>query len=62
MELARLLGNIVFTWSLMLIIVFLRFTARRLSKAPLWIDDWLIVPATVRKAFGHALTMHTSAD
>ena len=52
MERARLLGTIVSTWSLMLIIVSLRFVARRLSKAILGYDDWLIIPATVCQVFG----------
>ena len=46
-EQARIRGTVVFTWSLMLIIVSLRFLARRLSKFGLWYDDWLMIPATV---------------
>lgn len=46
-EEARIRGTVIFTWSLMLIIVSLRFLARRLSKVGLWYDDWLILPATV---------------
>ena len=46
-EQARIRGTVVFTWSLMLIIVSLRFLARRLSRVGLWYDDWLIIPATV---------------
>ncbi len=52
MERARLLGTIISTWSLMLIIVSLRFVARRLSKAGLEYDDWLILPATVCQVLG----------
>ncbi|KAF6237360.1 hypothetical protein HO173_004250 [Letharia columbiana] len=46
-EQAHIRGTVVFTWSLMLIIVSLRFVARRLSKVGLWYDDWLIIPATL---------------
>ena len=46
-----LLGTVVSTWSLMLIAVSLRFVARRLSKIPLWYDDWLTMPAAVRQGF-----------
>ena len=46
-EHACLLGTVVSTWSLMLIAVFLRFVARRLSKMALWYDDWLTIPAAV---------------
>lgn len=52
MEQARLLGILVFTWPLMLIIVSLRFVARSLSKAALWYDVWLRIPAAVRQVFG----------
>ena len=44
---ASLQGSAVATWALALVIVCLRFIARRLSKAGSWYDDWLIVPATV---------------
>lgn len=47
-ELARIQGSIIATWVLAVIIVCLRFFARRISNAGLWYDDWLIVPATVR--------------
>lgn len=46
-EQARIRGTVIFTWSLMIIVVSLRFVARRLSKAVLWYDDWLIVPAAL---------------
>ena len=48
----RILGTVVFTWLLMLTTVSLRFVARRLSKAALWYDDWLMIPAAVRQVFG----------
>ena len=46
-ESAQIKGSIVATWALAVIAVCLRFTARRLSKAGFWYDDWLMVPATV---------------
>ena len=46
-ELTRIQGSILATWALAFITVFIRFLARRTSKAGLWYDDWLIVPATV---------------
>ena len=42
----------------MLIVVSLRFVARRLSKTVLWYDDWLIIPATVRQSLVPYLIMH----
>ena len=50
-ELVRLQGSILATWALAVIIVCLRFLARRLSKAGLWYDDWLMIPATVCKPY-----------
>ena len=38
---------IFLTWTLALISVSLRFASRRLAKAGLWIDDWLMVPAFI---------------
>ena len=46
-ELRSLGGIIIAIWLIALIAVCLRFLARRLSKARLWYDDWLIIPATV---------------
>lgn len=46
-EVARIQGSILATWTLAVIIVCLRFFARRLSKVGLWYDDWLMIPATV---------------
>ena len=40
-------GSILATWALAVIAVCLRFLARRRSKAGLWYDDWLMIPATV---------------
>ncbi len=45
------LGSIVTSWILAIVTVCLRFSARRISKAGLWYDDWLIVPATVRAPY-----------
>lgn len=44
---ALIKGSIMATWALGVIAVCLRFLARRLSKARLWYDDWLTLPATV---------------
>lgn len=46
-ENTRIRGTIIAIWALVIIIVCLRFLARRLSKAGLWYDDWLVVAATV---------------
>ena len=46
-EVMSLRAIVVATWAMALIAVCLRFLARRLSKAGLWYDDWLMVPATV---------------
>ena len=43
----RVQGTILATWVLAVVTVCLRFTARRLSKAGIWYDDWLILPAIV---------------
>ena len=43
----RIRGTVVFMWSLMLVVVSLRFVARRLAKSILWYDDWLIILAAV---------------
>ena len=48
-ELTRLAGGIIASWAIALIAVCLRFLARRLTKAGLWYDDWLMIPATVSK-------------
>lgn len=52
MKQARLLGVLAFTFPLMLIIMSLRFVARRLSKAALRYADWLLIPAAGRQVFG----------
>ena len=46
-ETAQIKGSIIATWALAFIAICLRFTARRLSKAGFWYDDWLMVPAQV---------------
>lgn len=51
MKQARLLGVLAFTFPLMLIMS-LRFVARRLSKAALRYADWLMIPAAGRQIFG----------
>ena len=46
-ENARIEGGPLATWALAVIAVCLRFTARRLSKAGFWYDDWFMGPAMV---------------
>ena len=53
-QLTSLRGIIIATWAIALIAVCLRFLARRLSKAGLWYDDWLMIPATV--SIPHVIT------
>lgn len=55
---ALIKGSIIATWALAVIVVCLRFIARRLSKARLWYDDWLVLPATVN--IPHAIAANTS--
>ena len=50
-EQGRIKGSIAAVWSLAVITVLLRFSSRRLSKAGLWYDDWLLIPAIV--CFAH---------
>lgn len=40
-------GIIILLWAIALIAVGSRFLARRLTKAGLWYDDWLMIPAIV---------------
>ena len=40
-------GSIIDTWAIALIAVCLGFFARRLSKAGIWYDDRLVLPASV---------------
>ena len=40
-------GIIILLWAIALIAVGFRFLARRLTKAGLWYDDWLMIPAIV---------------
>ena len=40
--------SILATWILALIVLSLRFAARKISKAGFWWDDWLLVLAMVR--------------
>ena len=44
---ARIQGPMIATCALAITACVLRFVARRMSKAGLWYDDWLIVPALV---------------
>ena len=40
-------GIIILSWAIALLAVSSRFLARRLTKAGLWYDDWLMIPAMV---------------
>lgn len=44
-QVPRILGVNIATFCLAVIAIFLRFTARRLTHAPFWWDDWLMIPA-----------------
>ncbi|KAL8627300.1 hypothetical protein Q9189_006992 [Teloschistes chrysophthalmus] len=44
-QVPRILGVNIATFCLAVIAIVLRFTARRLSRAAFWWDDWLMVPA-----------------
>ena len=46
-EARRIQGPVISTWILALIAVCARFAARKMSKAGLWYDDWLIIPTMV---------------
>lgn len=48
-ELATVQGITSTTWALALIAVVLRFTARRMSNAGLWYDDYMTILALVRQ-------------
>ena len=46
-QVPRLLGVNIATFCLAVIAIMLRFTARRLTHAAFWWDDWLMLPAIV---------------
>ena len=46
-EQGEIIGAIVATWALAVIAVGLRYMSRRLAKARLWLDDFLIIPPLV---------------
>ena len=48
-QVPRLLGVNIATFCLAVIAIILRFTARRLTHAVFWWDDWLMLPAIVRQ-------------
>ena len=50
-EVPRILGVNIATFILAVIAIVLRFMARRLTRAPFWWDDWLMIPAIVSDAF-----------
>ncbi|KAL8658977.1 MAG: hypothetical protein Q9202_007337 [Teloschistes flavicans] len=47
-QVPRIQGITIATFCLAIIAVVLRFTARRLTRAAFWWDDWLMLPAIVR--------------
>lgn len=51
-QVPRILGVNIATFCLAVIAIFARFTARRLTHAPLWWDDWLMLPAIVSETIG----------
>ena len=46
-QVGRILGVNIATFCLAVIAIILRFIARRLTRAVLWWDDWLMLPAIV---------------
>ncbi|KAL8821621.1 MAG: hypothetical protein Q9223_000364 [Gallowayella weberi] len=48
-QVPRILGVNIATFCLAVIAIILRFTARRLTRAAFWWDDWLMIPAIVRR-------------
>lgn len=47
-QVPRILGVNIATFALACTAIVLRFISRRLSRATLWWDDWLMIPAIVR--------------
>ena len=43
----QILGAITSTWAVALIVLILRFVARRISRVGFWADDWLVLAAFV---------------
>ena len=41
-------GPIIATWTLALVVIFLRFASRKVSRAGFWYDDWFMIPSIVR--------------
>ncbi len=48
-QVPRILGVNIATFALAVTTIVLRFVSRRLSRAPLWWDDWLMIPAIVSR-------------
>lgn len=46
-QVPRILGVNIATFCLAVFAILLRFTARRLTRAAFWWDDWLMLPAIV---------------
>ena len=46
-QVPRILGVNIATFTLAVLAICLRFTARRLTRQVYWWDDWLILPAII---------------
>ena len=46
-QVPRILAVNIATFTLAVMAIILRFTARRLTRQPYWWDDWLMLPAIV---------------
>jgi len=43
----KIVGSLFTTWTLAVIAVLLRFVSRKIAKAGLWVDDWLMLSALI---------------
>lgn len=48
------LGSIVSTYCIAVLMIILRTSAKRFSKAGFWLDDWMIYTGTVTSIIVHA--------
>lgn len=46
-QVPRILGVNISTFVIAIVAVALRFVCRRMNRAPLWWDDWLMIPSLV---------------
>ena len=53
-----ILGAIISTYCVSIVAICLRATARRISKAKFWIDDWLIFVGTVIHTANYTYYIH----